>query len=148
MFTNDRTQMRRVFTEAWRKHRDNLPMEPMEQVIAHLIRQHPEYHKLMENPDAALARDFLPEGGESNPFLHLSMHIALHEQVSTDRPAGIAGLYRRITQRLGDPHEAEHQLMECLARMLWEAQRENRMPDEQAYLESIRALARGPAKTD
>ncbi len=147
MFTNDRIQMRRVFTEAWRKHRDNLPMEPMEQVIAHIIQQHPEYHRLMENPDAALDKDFLPEGGESNPFLHLSMHIALQEQISTDRPAGIAGLCQQITQRLGDPHEAEHQLMECLAHMLWEAQRENRMPDEQAYLESIRTLAQGPAKT-
>lgn len=141
MFTNDRAQMRRVFTEAWRKQQNSLPMEPMEQVIAHTIQQHPEYHKLLEDPDAALDKDFLPEGGQGNPFLHMSMHIALNEQVSTNRPTGITKLYRKIADRTGDPHEAEHQLMECLARMLWEAQRESRMPDERAYLESIRTLA-------
>ena len=140
MFTNDRTKMRRVFTEAWRKHQENQPMEQMEQVIANIIQQHPEYHKLMQDPDDALDKDFLPEGGQTNPFLHLSMHIALQEQISTNRPTGIAGLYQQITQQTGDPHETEHQLMECLGQMLWEAQRENRMPDEQAYLRSIRAL--------
>ncbi len=140
MFTNDRTQIRRVFTEAWRKRREGLPMEPLEQLIAHIVEQHPEYHKLLGNPDAALDKDYLPEAGETNPFLHMGMHISLQEQISTDRPAGIAGLHRRLTQRIGDPHEAEHRMMECLARMLWEAQRNNRLPDEQAYLEGLKAL--------
>ncbi|VAX09746.1 hypothetical protein MNBD_GAMMA26-1190 [hydrothermal vent metagenome] len=140
MFTNDRKKMRLVFTEAWRKHQAKLPMEPMEQIIASIVQQHPEYHKLIQNPDSALDKDFLPEGGQTNPFLHLSMHIALQEQISTNRPTGITGLYRQITKNTGDPHETEHQLMDCLAQMLWEAQREKRIPDEQAYLKSIRAL--------
>jgi len=140
MFTNDRTKMRKVFTESWRKHQSKLPMEPLEQVIANILEQHPEYHNLMNDPDAALDKDFTPEGGQSNPFLHMSMHIAIQEQLSTNRPAGIAGLYQQITQQIGDPHEAEHQIMECLGQMLWEAQRENRMPDETAYLAAIKAL--------
>jgi len=140
MFTNDRTKMRKVFTDAWRKHQDKQPMEPLEQVIANILEQHPEYHKLMRDPAAALDKDFTPEGGQSNPFLHMSMHIAIQEQLSTNRPAGIAGLYQQITQQIGDPHEAEHQIMECLGQMLWEAQRESRMPDETAYLAAVRAL--------
>jgi len=140
MFTNDRTKMRKVFTEAWRKHQDKQPLEPLEQVIANILEQHPEYHKLMKDPEAALDRDFTPEGGQSNPFLHLSMHIAIQEQLSTNRPIGITGLYQQITQQVGDPHEAEHQIMECLGQMLWEAQRANRMPDEKAYLAAIKAL--------
>lgn len=140
MFTNDRTKMRKVFTEAWRKYQGKLPMEPLEQVIANILEQHPEYHKLMSDPDAALDKDFTPEEGQSNPFLHMSMHIAIQEQLSTNRPAGIAGLYQQITQQIGDSHEAEHQIMECLGRMLWEAQRENRMPDEKAYLSAVTAL--------
>jgi len=140
MFTNDRTKMRKVFTEAWRKHQDRLPMEPLEQVIANILVQHPEYHNLMNDPDAALDKDFTPEGGQSNPFLHMSMHIAIQEQLSTNRPAGIAGLYQQIAQQIGDPHEAEHQIMECLGRMLWEAQRDNRMPDENAYLSAVKRL--------
>jgi len=117
-------------------------MDPMEQIITNIVQQHPEYHKLMQNPDASLDKDFLPEVGQTNPFLHLSMHIALQEQISTNRPTGITKLYQKITQHTGDPHETEHQLMECLGRMLWEAQRENRMPDEQAYLKSIKAIIR------
>ncbi len=140
MFTSDRIRMRRVFTDAWRKHLTRQPMEPLEQMVANILQQHPEYHGLMSDPDAALDRDFTPEGGQSNPFLHLSMHIAIQEQLSTDRPAGIAGLYRQIVLQSGDPHEAEHRIMECLAQMLWEAQRANRMPDEQGYLEAVRAL--------
>ncbi len=140
MFTNDRTKMRKVFTDAWRKHQERQPLEPLEQVIANILEQHPEYHKLMKDPQAALDKDFTPEGGEGNPFLHMSMHIAIQEQLSTNRPAGIAGLYQQLMMQISDPHETEHQIMECLGQMLWEAQRANRMPDEKAYLDSLKAL--------
>ncbi len=140
MFGNDRIQMRQVFVEAWRKQRDGVSMEPLEQMIASVVLEHPEYQGLLSDPEGALHKDFPPEAGESNPFLHMAMHISLQEQISTDRPPGITGLYRRLTQRLGDVHEAEHQLMECLAQMLWEAQANQRMPDEQAYLECVKSL--------
>ena len=100
----------------------------------------PEYHPLIEDEEAALDRDFLPEGGESNPFLHLGMHISLQEQIGSDRPAGITALYRQMVLKTGDSHQAEHRLMECLGRMLWEAQRAQRLPDEQAYLECVRSI--------
>ena len=140
MFGGERDQMRQIFFEAWRKHQAGEAMQPLEEMVAAVVRQHPEYHDLLDNREAGLHREFLPEAGESNPFLHMAMHISLLEQVSTDRPAGITELYRRLCQRLGDPHDAEHQLMECLGRMLWEAQSSNRMPDETAYLDCIRRM--------
>ncbi len=140
MLGGERDQMRKVFFEAWRKQQAGEPMQPLETMVAGVVRQHPEYHRLLEHPEGGLKKEFLPEGGETNPFLHLAMHISLLEQVSTDRPAGIGERYRRLCQKLGDAHDAEHQLMECLGRMLWEAQSENRMPDEAAYLECIQRL--------
>ncbi len=140
MFGNDRRQMRRFFTEAWSKQKSGLPMEPMEKVVAEIIQQHPEYHPILEQQDLALEKDYLPDAGETNPFLHMSMHISLQEQVSTDRPPGITIAYRKLIMGRGDAHAADHMMMECLGRMLWEAQRNNRMPDEQAYLECIRNL--------
>jgi hypothetical protein len=134
--------MRRIFTEAWRKLRENEPLDPLEQLIVRIVHQHPEYHVLLETEEAALDRDYRPEDGESNPFLHLGMHISLHEQIDTDRPAGITALHREMMLKIGDPHQVEHQLMECLGRMLWEAQRAQRLPDEQAYLECVRSLLR------
>jgi hypothetical protein len=142
MFGNDRRQMRRFFTAAWSKQKNGMSMEPMEQVVADIIRQHPEYHALLEQQDTALERDYLPEAGETNPFLHLSMHISLQEQISTDRPPGISAAYRRLLLGTGDAHAVDHMLMECLGRMLWEAQTENRMPDEQAYLECVKGLGK------
>lgn len=142
MFGNDRTQMRRFFTEAWRKACTGEELIPLERMVAETIEQHPEYHALLEAPDSALDKDFLPDLGETNPFLHMGMHISLQEQIGTDRPTGIRQLYQQVVLGAGDSHAAEHRMMECLGKMLWEAQQQNRMPDEQAYLRCIRNLAK------
>jgi hypothetical protein len=140
MFGQDRNQMRQVFLQAWRKHNENQDLEPLEELIVSILGQHPEYQPLLENEDKALARDYLPESGETNPFLHMGMHIAIHEQLSTDRPAGIAALFQQLVMQAGEPHMAEHQVMDCLGEMLWRAQRDGRMPDEQGYLDCLRKL--------
>ena len=127
-----------MFVEAWRKHLMRAPLEPLEALIAEVVSAHPEYHNLLAGEAETLQREFVPEGGQSNPFLHMGMHIALREQVGSDRPAGIADLYRRTVETLGDRHRIEHEMMECLAEALWRAQRENRLPDEIAYLECLR----------
>ena len=131
-----------MFTGAWKKHRDQVPMEPLERLIVAVIEKHPEYHKHLESPEAILDKDFTPDGGQTNPFLHMGMHISLQEQISTDRPAGISALYRKLTKRTGDPHESEHMMMECLGQMLWEAQRARRMPDEKAYMDCLNGCLR------
>ncbi|MCG7945632.1 MAG: DUF1841 family protein [Candidatus Thiodiazotropha taylori] len=140
MFSNDRNQLRQVFFDAWRKHSAGDALQPLEEMVATVIQQHPEYHRLLNDREQGIDKDYLPEGGETNPFLHMAMHLTLIEQVSTDRPPGISGLYQRFCQRKGDTHEVEHQLMECLGRILWEAQVEKRMPDEQAYFECVERL--------
>jgi len=141
MFTgHDRNQLRRMFFEAWRKQQQHVPMEPLEKMIAEIIRQHPEYHEVLNDQDASLDRDYLPEVGQTNPFLHMSMHIAIHEQLATRRPDGIVDIYTTLTRRLDDAHEAEHRMMECLAEMLWQAQRDNTLPDEKVYMENLRKL--------
>ncbi|MEJ2406142.1 MAG: DUF1841 family protein [Candidatus Thiodiazotropha sp.] len=140
MYSGDRDQMRQVFFEAWRKFQTGEALQPLEQMVAQVIQQHPEYHRLLTQPEKARAREFLPEDGETNPFLHMGMHISLLEQISTDRPVGISESYRKLCQRLGDAHEADHRMMECLGRILWEAQSAGRMPDEQAYLDCVHRL--------
>jgi hypothetical protein len=107
------------------------------------LAEHPEYHGLINSGPEGLARDWLPEQGQLNPFLHLGLHLALREQVGTDRPLGIAALHARLTQQPGGHHDAEHRMMEPLGVALWEAQRSGRLPDEQAYLESLQKLIRG-----
>lgn len=138
VYGTDRSAMRRVYVEAWRKHRARLPLQPLERLIAEVVAQHPEYHPLLEAPEAVLEQDFNPESGATNPFLHLAMHLTLSEQLTADHPPGIAGLHRQICLRTGNAHEAEHELMECLAEMIWESQRSQQPPDQQVYLNCVR----------
>ena len=135
-----RSGLRRHYFEAWRKAREGRPLEPLEHQLASVIEQHAEYHALLEDEAAALWRDYTAESGQSNPFLHLGLHLAIREQVATDRPPGIAAVHRELVRRLGDRHEAEHRMMERLGEALWLSQRTGRPPDESAYLESLRRL--------
>ena len=136
----NRDQMRRMYLEAWRKFSARQPLEPLEAQLAAVIAEHPEYVQWLEAGDAALGAEFTPEGGRENPFLHMGLHLAIREQVATNRPAGIAEVHKKLSARLGSPHEAEHAMLEPLAQALWDAQRQGRMPDEQAYLERLRRL--------
>ena len=138
IFGQDRDELRQMYRDAWRKSRDGDVVSALEAQIAAVIELHPEYHEAVES--AALDADFLPEQGQTNPFLHMGLHLAIREQVSTDRPPGIAAVHRNLATRLGDVHAAEHGMMEALAETLWEAQSNNAAPDEAAYLERLRRL--------
>ncbi len=140
MFNPSREQVRVFFCEAWRKHRERLVLEGAEVVAADLIAQHPEYHALLEDTQAAVEKEFTPEGGQLNPFLHLSLHLAIAEQISIDQPAGIRAAYTSLRRRL-DVHGAEHAIMECLGEALWSAQGQGEAIDSESYLDCVRRAA-------
>lgn len=142
MFNPSREQVRQFFCEAWRKYRERAILEGAEVTAADLIRHHPEYHALLENPALALEQEFTPESGQMNPFLHLSLHLAVAEQISIDQPPGIRAAYQALRARL-DVHAAEHAILECLGEALWRAQRQGGAIDAAAYLESLRRVANG-----
>jgi len=140
MMGQDRQATRRFFIGVWGKYRAGTALQPLERVVSAVILQHPEYQPLLDRGEAALEEDYTPERGETNPFLHMGLHIALREQVSTDRPAGIARIYRDLCAQGEDTHGVEHQMMECLGEAMWRAQRDDMLPDEQAYLEGLRRI--------
>jgi Domain of unknown function (DUF1841) len=135
-----RDELRRVYVEAWRKRREGLPSEPLEAQVADVIALHPEYHAALERGEDALARDYTPDGGQSNPFLHMGLHLAVRDQIATDRPAGLRKAFENLAQRIGSAHDAEHRIIECLAEAMWDAQRSGRPPDEIAYLQRVLRL--------
>jgi len=141
MFNPTRDQVRRFLIEAWRKRREGLPAEPLETLAGDLIVQHPEYHIVLEDGEAALAREWMPEGGESNPFLHLSLHLAIEEQLSIDQPPGIRHLFGQLCTRHGERHAAAHQLIDCLAEAVWQAQRHGQPIDVTAYFDCLQQRA-------
>ncbi|MFZ9667786.1 MAG: DUF1841 family protein [Steroidobacteraceae bacterium] len=139
LFGNSREALRRGWLDAFKKAQRGALLTALESQLVDLIREHPEYHDWLERGDEVLQTEFAPEGGRTNPFLHLSMHLALREQVSTNRPQGITRIHATLASRR-DQHAAEHQMMEALGKALWEAQRAGRTPDERAYLEDLERL--------
>ena len=134
MFTPSRDEARRFLIGAWTKFRAREPLSALEQMAAELIALHPEYHPILEAPERHLDRDWHPEGGEANPFLHLSLHVAVAEQLAIDQPPGIRAEFDRIRAARGDEHAALHALLECLGEVIWTAQRHGAAPDAQLYL--------------
>ena len=137
IFGQDRNELRRMYASAWQKHRDGQVLSPLEAQIARVVEEHPEYHDAV---GGNLEREYTVEDGQTNPFLHMGLHLSIREQVATDRPAGIRNIHARLAAKTGDVHTAEHQMIDCLAETLWEAQGQNLMPDEDAYLERLRRL--------
>jgi hypothetical protein len=138
MFNPSRDEARRFLVEAWRKRKEKLPATPLETLAADIAEFHPEYHDLLEGGDAALAREWTPEHGEANPFLHLSLHLAIAEQLQIDQPPGIRAACDALSAKHGDRHAALHDILDCLGETIWRAQRDRTPPDGEAYLECMR----------
>jgi hypothetical protein len=135
-----REQLRQMYLASWRKFRAQEPLQPLEKQVAAVIAEHPEYIAWLETGKEVLAAEFTPEDGRENPFLHMGMHLAIREQLSTDRPAGFAALHRQLCEHYGNSHAAEHALLMPLGETLWEAQRAALAPDEMDYLRKVEAL--------
>ncbi len=137
MFVQDRDSSRRFFVEVWKKYQ---PGQPLEDLVLAVIKEHPEYHALLEQDENVL-QEFTPDMGVTNPFLHMGMHIAIREQVSSDRPPGIRKIYQDLMVKYVSVHDLEHRIMECLGETLWSAQRNNTLPDEAVYLDCIKRIS-------
>ena len=137
MFTPTRDEARRFLAEAWAKYRAATPLTALEQLAADIILQHPEYHAVVENPQRHLDRDYPPGDGSVNPFLHLSLHLAIAEQLAIDQPSGIRAHFDRLSVARGDGHAALHAVQECLSEVIWHAQRHGTPPDAAVYLSCL-----------
>jgi len=138
MFTPTRDEARRFMIGAWAKFRAGEPLSDMERIVASLVAMHPEYHALLEDGERHVERDWTPEGGATNPFLHLSLHLAVAEQLAIDQPPGIRAEFERIRTARGDEHAALHAVLECLGETMWQAQRLGTGPDASIYLGCLR----------
>jgi len=134
MFNPSRDEARRFLIDAWSKFGAGAPLTDLEKVAAGLIARHPEYHATLASPERYVDRDYAPEAGDINPFLHLSLHLAVAEQLAIDQPPGIRAHFERIRDARGDEHEALHAVIECLGEVIWQAQRTRAPPDAQVYL--------------
>lgn len=147
MFSSDRGTMRDVFYRAWTKHTRGETLEGVEALVVVIAQQHPEYHPLLQNPDSSRDRDYRPDNGQTNPFLHMAMHIAIEEQITTDQPRGIRHRYQQLLTQWPDAHAVQHRMMECLAETIGQIAHGGQAPDETGYLACLGRLTGKAGKT-
>ena len=134
LFNPNRDQVRQFFFDTWRKFGEQQPLSQLEGMALQVMQMHTEYHAVLEAPQRYLEQEYFPEMGATNPFLHMSLHLSVLEQISIDQPPGIAAAYQVLLGRHGETHLAQHDLMDCLAETVWRVQRDGQPPDAQAYL--------------
>jgi hypothetical protein len=138
VFAPSRDEARRFMVGAWRKFRAGEPLSDLERTVASLVAMHPEYHAMIDDGERHVERDYTPDGGAMNPFLHLSLHLAVAEQLAIDQPPGIRAEFERLKRVRGDEHDALHDVLECLGETMWQAQRLGTGPDATVYLDCLR----------
>lgn len=137
LFNPSRDEVRHFFFDAWRKFRAAEPLTPLEGIALQVMQLHPEYHAVLDAPERYLEQEYFPEMGETNPFLHMSLHLSVQEQISINQPPGITDAYKKLVANTGE-HDAQHAVMDCLAETIWRAQRDRMPPDGTAYLQCLR----------
>jgi hypothetical protein len=137
MFTPSRQEARKFLFDIWKKHQYNQILTQLELLTLNVMLLHPEYHTILNQAEKYLQRDYLPEFGETNPFLHMAMHLAIEEQLSIDQPTGILAAYESLRNKLDSEHDAKHRIMDCLGETLWQAQRARQAPDTKLYLDCL-----------
>ncbi len=142
MFNPSQQDVRRFFCETFRKYQAKELLTPLETIAADWISQHPEYAEDLSDVERALVADYRVDAGKTNPFLHLSMHLTIAEQITINQPIGVRVAYEALAHQKNSIHEAHHAMMECLGEMIWNSQRSNMPPDGQAYIEALNRRAR------
>ncbi|HEX5539544.1 MAG TPA: DUF1841 family protein [Methylophilaceae bacterium] len=144
LFNPSRDQVRQFFFDSWAKFKAQQALSDLEALALEVMQMHPEYHAVLDAPERYRAQEYFPEMGETNPFLHMSLHLSILEQVAIDQPPGIAAAYAALRRKHDDAMAAQHDLMDCLAETVWRAQRDRQPPDAEAYLSCIRHKAGEP----
>lgn len=138
LYNPSRDQARQFLFDAWAKFKAQTPLTDLEKIAVEVIQMHPEYHAVLDSPERYMSQQYFPEMGETNPFLHLSLHISVIEQISINQPIGIRLVYDKLLQRYNDKHQAQNDVLECLAETIWQAQRNNMPLDSESYLNLLK----------
>ena len=136
MFTSDRSKQRQYLKQAWEKYTSHEQLEPLELQLSKIVEQHPEYQNLIKNLDS----EYFPEQGNTNPFLHINLHLTLQDQITMDQPKGIRDIHSQLIVKIKDAHEVEHMMMEHIAEMIFNAQKNNAAFDLDGYIQALKSL--------
>jgi hypothetical protein len=141
LFNPSRDEVRTFFFDAWAKFKAQKPLTDLEKIALEVIHMHAEYHAILDAPEQFRSQEYFPEFGETNPFLHMSLHLSVLEQISINQPIGIADIYQQLKLKLQNEHNAQHNILECLGEVIWQAQRNNTALNANYYVQLLQQKA-------
>lgn len=141
LYNPSRDQARQFLFDAWAKFKQHSPLSDLEKIAVEVMQMHPEYHTILDAPERYMQQQYFPEQGETNPFLHLSLHLSVIEQISINQPIGIGQIYEKLKLKHCDQHMAQHDILDCLAETIWQSQRNNTPLDSAHYLSLLQQRA-------
>lgn len=141
LFNPSRDEVRTFFFDAWAKFKAQKPLTDLEKIALEVMHMHPEYHAILGAPEQFRSQEYFPEFGETNPFLHMSLHLSILEQISINQPIGIADIYQQLKLKYQNEHNAQHNILECLGEVIWQAQRNNTALDANYYVQLLQQKA-------
>lgn len=137
LYNPTKDQVRQFFFDTWAKFKQHIALSDLEKIAVDVMQMHPEYHTVLDSPERHMHQQYFPEMGETNPFLHMSLHLSVIEQVTINQPIGITAIYDKLRIKYDDSHNAQHDLLECLAETIWHSQRNNMPLDSVHYLQLL-----------
>ncbi len=140
IFNPSRDQVRQFFFDTWAKFQQQQALSDLEKIALEVIQMHPEYHAILSKPAQYAHQEYFPEMGETNPFLHMSLHLSVIEQIGINQPTGIAKIYANLQSKYHDAHQAQHAILDCLAETIWQAQRNQTPLDSAHYLHLLNKI--------
>lgn len=137
LYQPTRDQARQFLFDTWSNYQHKKTLTDLESIALDVILMHPEYHAMLDAADHNREQNYYPEMGETNPFLHINLHLSVIEQIQINQPTGITAHYDRLLKHYQDKHDAQHVLLECLAETIWHAQSAQKPLDSHHYLDLI-----------
>ena len=137
LFNPSRDEVREFFFDTWSQFKAQKPLTDLEKIALGVMHMHPEYHVILDAPEQFKQQEYFPEFGETNPFLHMSLHLSILEQISINQPIGITSIYQQLKLKHQEEHNAQHDILECLGEAIWSAQRNNTALDANNYVQLL-----------
>ena len=107
-------------------------MDEAENRIARILLDHPEYEEILEDTEILDGREF--DAGEAgNPFLHISFHKMVEDQLESGRPAEVLSFLESMRAKGFDRHEIIHVIMKILIRFISDAMTHQKTLDVNRY---------------
>lgn len=145
LFNPSRDEVREFFFNAWSQYQAQKPLTDLEKIALSVMHMHPEYHAILSAPEQFKHQEYFPEFGETNPFLHMSLHLSILEQISINQPIGIADIYAQLKLKYQSEHDfehkAQHDILECLGESIWQAQHNNTALNAEYYVQLLQQKA-------